>query len=246
MWAACEDLLSPCWRNTQRTLQNPHLNLLLQNKGVKIAFSYFYCLLFSTTFLFFWRPGSAHRRSWNLKIHEECLFLLFLFAAKGQVKEHACQSFWQGHWVEGVELLTAAALNNETSPSALRRHQRWVVLAYGSKRQLRALRLGKPRGSTRCHDAAANISFFFFFFCNLPTPPPPPSGWTCSRTLLANEDWQVYSLRRLKIDQTIFRLVLPFFGLCLFFRHFNNNEEAGNVGSRSNESEVEVWLKART
>lgn len=65
--------------------------------------------------------------------------------------------------------------------------------------------------------------FFFFFFCNSPTPlplpPPPPSGWTCSRTLLANEDWQVYSLRQLKIDRTInFRLVLPFFlvSVCFF------------------------------
>lgn len=148
MWAAFKDLLSLAEKkHTQRTLKYRRLNLLLQNKDDEIGLSHFVSFFYSF-FFFCLLTGTLGCASLNLKSQTSLkVIIITFFLILLEVT------------VVGVEL-TTATLNNETSPSALCRHQRWVLLAYGRRRQLRALRLGSCAARPGATMPRPNIFFF--------------------------------------------------------------------------------------
>lgn len=205
MWAAFKDLLSLAEKKHTKDAQIPAFEFAASKQGRWNRFVSF-CQLFLVFFFFF-----CLRWISNLRLHWKLLLLLFF------------ESFWKWQWSGWYS-----------------RQRRWIM------KRIRAHYADTSgefywhtEGSGSCEpcglvavrpDLVPRCRGPTFFFSNPPTPPP-PSGWTRSRTLPTNEDWQVYSLRWLKIDQTInFSCVLPFVCLCGLWGRLFNNKKAGNVG----------------
>lgn len=190
MWAAFKDLLSLAEKKlTQRTLKYRRLNLLLQNKDNEIGLSHFVSFfVFLLTYRYSWLS--------NLRLHWK-LLLLLLFS-----------SFWKWQWSGWSSRQRRWIMKRLRAHYADTSGELYWHTEGGGSCEPCGLEAVRPDSVPRC----CGPTFFFF---NLPTPPR-PSGRTRSRTLPANEDWQVYSLRWLKIDQTInFSCVLPFVCVCV-------------------------------
>lgn len=139
----------PRWKKTHtKDAQIPAFEFAASKQGRWNRFISF-CQLFLFVFFFFCLlTGTLGCASLNLKSQTSLkVIIITFFLILLEVT------------VVGVEL-TTATLNNETSPSALCRHQRWVLLAYGRRRQLRALRLGSCAARPGATMPRPNIFFF--------------------------------------------------------------------------------------